>query len=55
MIDTPIIELHISNIQKREPFRHTSLISGVVTGQIAGFGVHGYVMAMEAIIQMSSS
>ena len=50
MIDIPIIEVHISNIYKREPFRHTSMISGVVLGQIAGLGIQGYMMAMEALI-----
>jgi len=50
MIDIPIIEVHISNIYKREPFRHTSMISGVVLGQITGLGIQGYMMAMEALI-----
>jgi len=50
MIDIPIIEVHISNIYKREPFRHTSMISGIVLGQIAGLGIQGYMMAMEALI-----
>jgi len=53
MIDIPIIEVHISNIYKREPFRHTSLISGVVLGQIAGFGIQGYFMAMETIMKIA--
>ena len=39
----PIIELHISNIYKREEFRHKSLISGVVTGIICGLGSNGYI------------
>ena len=51
----PIIELHISNIYKREPFRHTSMISDVATAIIAGFGVNGYTMALEAIIRMIRS
>ena len=50
MIDIPIIEVHISNIYKREPFRHTSMISGVVLGQITGLGIQGYMMAMEALV-----
>ena len=50
MIDIPIIEVHISNIYKREPFRHTSMISGVVLGLIAGLGIQGYMMAMEALV-----
>jgi len=50
MTDLPVIEVHLSNIYKRESFRHKSLISGVVKGQIAGFGMQGYLMAMEALV-----
>jgi len=42
----PIIELHISNIYKREEFRHKSLISDVVTGGIFGLGSNGYILAI---------
>ena len=52
VLDIPIIEIHISNIYKREPFRHQSLISGVVTAQIKGFGARGYLMALEALAKM---
>ena len=45
----PIIELHISNIHKREEFRHKSLISDVVTGGIFGLGVEGYILAIISI------
>ena len=45
----PIIELHISNIYKREEFRHKSLISGVVTGGIYGLGTNGYILAINAM------
>ncbi len=45
----PIIELHISNIYKREEFRHKSLISGVVSGIICGLGVNGYILAINAM------
>ena len=51
MLDIPVIEVHLSNIYKRESFRHTSLIAGVVKGQIAGFGMQGYIMALEEIIR----
>ena len=50
----PIIELHISNIYKREEFRHKSLISGVATGGIFGLGSEGYILAiisLQKIIQ----
>ena len=45
----PIIELHISNIYKREEFRHKSLISGIATGGIFGLGVEGYILAIISI------
>ena len=45
----PIIELHISNIYKREEFRHKSLISDVATGGIFGLGVEGYILAIISI------
>ena len=48
----PIIELHISNIYKREEFRHKSLISGVATGIICGLGSNGYILAINAIHEL---
>jgi 3-dehydroquinate dehydratase-2 len=54
-LDIPVIEIHISNIYKREPFRRTSMISDVATAQIAGFGVKGYGMALEALAEMIQS
>jgi len=45
----PSIELHISNIYKREEFRHKSMISGVVTGVICGLGANGYILAINAM------
>jgi 3-dehydroquinate dehydratase II len=47
-VGRPAIEVHISNIHKREDFRRTSYISGVVTGQISGLGVEGYLLAVRA-------
>ena len=49
VLKIPIIELHITNIYNREEFRHKSLISKAATGIICGFGVKGYIMALEAI------
>lgn len=46
----PLIEVHISNPHARETFRHTSVISGVATGVIAGFGFGSYGLAVEAIL-----
>ena len=45
----PIIELHISNIYKREKFRHKSMISDVATGVICGLGTNGYILAINAM------
>ena len=51
----PIIELHISNIYKREYFRHTSLISAVVTGIICGLGINGYILAIISMQKLLSN
>ena len=48
----PCIELHISNIHKREEFRHKSLISDVVTGIICGLGTNGYILAINAMQEL---
>lgn len=47
-INTPVIEVHISNIASREPFRHESLLSPVCKGCIFGFGLDGYLLAIRA-------
>lgn len=49
MLTTPLIEVHISNPYSREAFRHHSVISGVATGTIAGFGLRSYELALEAL------
>lgn len=51
-INTPVIEVHISNVHKREEFRHHSMISRVCKGVIAGFGLDSYRLAIEAGIQL---
>jgi len=48
----PSIELHISNIYKREEFRHKSMISDVVTGIISGLGTNGYILAINAMHEL---
>ena len=45
----PVIEIHISNPNAREPWRHTSVVAPVATGSIIGLGLHGYVLAVEAV------
>jgi 3-dehydroquinate dehydratase II len=51
----PLIECHISNVHKREEFRHHSFISPVASGIIVGFGVHGYVLAIQGLHQLSQA
>lgn len=48
-IDTPVVEIHISNIATREEFRHTTLIGSVAVGSIVGFGLNSYVLGVEAL------
>jgi 3-dehydroquinate dehydratase-2 len=48
-LTAPLIEVHLSNPMSREEFRHTSVISGVANGTIAGFGPHSYVLALIAL------
>ena len=52
LLNVPVVEIHISNIYRREPFRHTSMMSAIVTAQISGFGAHGYMLALEGLAQL---
>ena len=47
--DGVVVELHLSNPNAREPWRHTSVVAPVATGSITGFGGHGYALAIEAV------
>lgn len=51
LLSCPIVEVHLSNIHKRETFRHKSLLADMVSGQIIGFGPYGYHMALNALSQ----
>ncbi|MDX2221797.1 MAG: type II 3-dehydroquinate dehydratase [Rhodospirillaceae bacterium] len=50
--DLPIVEVHLSNIYKREEFRHHSYVSRAATGVICGFGAKGYILAVEAMADL---
>jgi len=54
MFPGPIIELHISNIHRREEHYHNSYVSKVATAVIAGFGPNGYRIAVRAIVEMNA-
>ncbi len=54
-VEIPTVEIHLSNIYKREEFRHKSLISPVAYGQISGFGPDGYLLALRAAISISNA
>ena len=51
-VGIPAVEIHISNIHKREPFRHHSYIAEVAAGQIAGFGVNSYLLGIRAAVEL---
>jgi 3-dehydroquinate dehydratase-2 len=53
-VSVPIIEVHISNVYKREPFRHHSVIAPIATGQIAGLGWRGYLHALDWFIEAAA-
>ena len=52
MADLPIVEVHLSNTHKREEFRHHSYVSAVASGVIMGFGAQGYLLAIDAMVQL---
>jgi 3-dehydroquinate dehydratase-2 len=50
--DGPVVEVHLSNPQAREPWRHTSVVAPVATATIAGLGGHGYLLAVRAVAHL---
>jgi len=54
-IQPPVIEVHISNTAKRETFRSRDYLSAVVTGVVMGFGVHGYILALEGLLKITDN
>ena len=52
-ITVPVVEVHISNVYKREEYRHTSLISSACKGTICGFGLDSYRLAVEALLSQN--
>ena len=55
ILTCPIVELHMSNIHAREAFRHVSVLAEIVKGQICGFGVDSYLLALRAAVSSISS
>jgi 3-dehydroquinate dehydratase-2 len=52
MCTVPVIEVHISNVHQREAFRHHSFVSAAATGVMAGFGTHGYQLALRHVARL---
>jgi len=50
-VGLPVVETHLSNVHAREDFRHTSLVTGVCLGVVAGFGADSYVVALDALLR----
>jgi 3-dehydroquinate dehydratase-2 len=55
ILTVPVVELHMSNIHAREPFRHRSVFAEIVLGQIAGFGVDSYLIALRAAVSAAKA
>ncbi|TMH33618.1 MAG: type II 3-dehydroquinate dehydratase [Betaproteobacteria bacterium] len=53
-VEVPVIEVHISNVHAREPFRHHSWLSPVAAGIVVGFGVDGYLLAIDGLVRRAA-
>ena len=52
MLDIPVVEIHLSNIYKREPYRHKSLIADIAAARISGFGAQGYLLGLKGLANL---
>jgi 3-dehydroquinate dehydratase-2 len=52
LLDIPVVEIHLSNIYKREPFRHKSLVADIAAARISGFGAQGYLLGLQGLVNL---
>ena len=52
LLDIPVVEIHLSNIYKREPFRHKSIVADIAAARISGFGAQGYLLGLQGLVNL---